>query len=48
VVPKDHVEAGETLEQAALKEIREEAGVTKTTIIKKLEQFRRYVTRASE
>lgn len=48
VVPKGHVEIGETLEQAALREIREEAGVTKATIIQKIGQFRRYVTRASE
>lgn len=48
VVPKGHVETGETLEQAALREIREEAGVTEATIIQKLGQFRRYVTRASE
>lgn len=48
VVPKGHVEDGETLEQAALREIKEEAGVTKAKIIKKLGQFRRYVTRASE
>lgn len=48
VVPKGHVEYGETLEQAALREIKEEAGVTKAKIIKKLGQFRRYVTCASE
>jgi len=48
VVPKGHVEAGETLEQAAIRETREEAGVTEATIIQKLGQFRRYVTRASE
>lgn len=48
VVPKGHVEYGETLEQAALRESKEEAGVTKAEIIKKLGQFHRYVTRASE
>lgn len=48
VVPKGHVEKDETLEQAAIREVNEEAGVTEATIIKKLGQFHRYVTRASE
>jgi len=48
VLPKGHVEKGETLEQAALREINEEAGVTKAKIMQQLGSFRRYVPRAQE
>jgi 8-oxo-dGTP pyrophosphatase MutT (NUDIX family) len=33
VLPKGHVEAGETLEQAAVREIEEEAGFTQLTLL---------------
>ena len=36
VLPKGHVEAGESLEQAALREIHEEAGLTEVRLIKHL------------
>ena len=48
VCPKGHVEAGETLEQAALRELQEEAGVTDAKILSKLGTFRRFVQKADE
>lgn len=48
VLPKGHVEKGESLEQAALREIKEEAGVTKAQVHSELGTFRRYVERAKE
>ena len=36
VIPKGHVEAGETIEQAALREIHEEAGLKNVQLIKYL------------
>lgn len=47
-LPKGHVEEGETLEQAALREIHEEAGVTEASILFELGTFRRYVEKAQE
>lgn len=37
-VPKGHVEAGETLEQTALREIGEETGLKNTRIVEKLDK----------
>ncbi|HTK09422.1 MAG TPA: NUDIX domain-containing protein [Ktedonobacteraceae bacterium] len=36
VLPKGHVEPGETLEQAALREVHEETGLAKVQLIKRL------------
>jgi 8-oxo-dGTP pyrophosphatase MutT (NUDIX family) len=36
VIPKGHVEAGETLEETALREVSEEIGLTKVQLIKYL------------
>ena len=38
---KGHVEQGETLEQTALREVKEEAGLESVTIVKKLGQLTR-------
>jgi len=48
VCPKGHVEPGETLEQAALREIKEEAGVTEAKILFELGTARRYVEKIPE
>ena len=47
-LPKGHAEKGETLEQAALREINEEAGVTEASVLLELGMFRRYVEKAQE
>lgn len=47
-LPKGHVETGESLEMAALREIEEETGLTDLKIIKELGSFRRYAERAKE
>lgn len=41
-LPKGHVEGDETLLQAALREIREETGLTKLVLIKELGSYERY------
>lgn len=43
-LPKGHVDPGETLEQATIREIEEEAGLTTLTFIKKLGTYQRYRT----
>ncbi len=48
VLPKGHVEENETLEKAALREIREEAGVTEATVVRELGSVRRFVEQAQE
>lgn len=47
-LPKGHVEQGEVLEQAALREINEEAGVTEASVLFELGSFRRYVEKTQE
>lgn len=47
-LPKGHVEIGESLETAALREIEEEAGFTDLKIIKEIGRFRRYAEEAQE
>lgn len=42
--PKGHVEKGETLEQAAIREVTEETGLTELEIIKKLGVYSRMAT----
>lgn len=37
-IPKGHVESGETLEQTALREMQEEAGLTKLKIVDRLDK----------
>ena len=41
VLPKGHVEAGETIEEAALREIQEETGLDNVQLIKHLGTFMR-------
>lgn len=48
VMAKGHVEEGETIEQAALREVSEEAGVNDVKIIKLLGTYKRYVKKADE
>jgi len=43
-LPKGHVDLDETLEQAAIREIEEETGLTKLNFIKKLGTYQRYRT----
>jgi 8-oxo-dGTP pyrophosphatase MutT (NUDIX family) len=45
---KGHVEAGETLEQAALREVQEEAGLHHVKIHKLLGSYERFVKKANE
>lgn len=48
VLPKGHVEEGETIEEAALREVREEAGLSKVKIVTSLGVAKRYVEKADE
>lgn len=43
-LPKGHVDPGETLEEATVREIKEEAGLTQLTLIKQLGTYHRYRT----
>jgi 8-oxo-dGTP pyrophosphatase MutT (NUDIX family) len=47
-LPKGHVEKTETLEQAALREIKEEAGLSKIKIGPLLGTYERFVSKADE
>lgn len=42
--PKGHVEEGETFEQAAIREVTEETGLTKLKIVKKLGVYSKIAT----
>lgn len=42
--PKGHVEAGETFEQAAMREVTEETGLTELKIVKKLGVYTKQAT----
>ncbi len=46
-LPKGHVEPGESLEQAALREIHEEAGLTNVQLIKYLGSFLRHSVKSN-
>jgi len=48
ILPKGHVEAGETIEQAALREVAEEAGLKHIEIVKLLGTYERYVEKTGE
>lgn len=48
VLPKGHVEAGESLEKAALREVAEEAGLHHIRIVKLLGSYERYVEKTEE
>ena len=48
VLPKGHVEKGETIKEAALREVAEEAGLSCIKIVKLLGKYERYVERAGE
>lgn len=47
-LPKGHTEAGESEEQTARREIKEEVGLTKLELVQKLGQFTRYADEADE
>lgn len=47
-LPKGHLEGDETLEQTALREVSEEAGVTVAKIVTKLDSYRRFSDKAKE
>jgi len=48
IMPKGHVEAGETLEEAAIREISEEAGINDISVGQLLGTYERYVEKAKE